>query len=403
MPVETSAEAPLPVRTVARMIGDYIARLGHVWVEGQVTELRQRPGSNTVFLVLRDPVANVSLPMSCSRAVLGSVQPPLADGARVVVDAKPDFWLQQGRLTLTAHEIRPVGVGELLARLERLKVQLRAEGLFAAERKKELPFLPRAVGLICGRESAAERDVVETARRRWPGVEFRIKEVAVQGGLAVEQVTDALRALDRDREVDVIVIARGGGSTEDLLPFSDESLVRAVAAAATPVVSAIGHEPDTPLLDYVADARAATPTDAGRRIVPDVGEELARVAGLVDRATRVLRHRLEAEARSLAQLRQRPALAAPHRALDRHGEDVARLRARANRCVRTSYERAVAALVHASAQVRALSPQATLDRGYAVVQRSADALVVRDPVDAPEGTELRIRVAAGEVSARSGA
>jgi exodeoxyribonuclease VII large subunit len=299
VPAQTSPESPLPVRTVARMIGDYIARLGHVWVEGQVTELRQRPGSNTVFLVLRDPVANVSLPLSCSRAVCGAVQPPLADGARVVVDAKPDFWLQQGRLTLTAYEIRPVGVGELLARLERLKAQLRAEGLFAAERKKPPPFLPRTIGLICGRASAAERDVVETARARWPSVAFRVKEVAVQGGLAVEQVTDALRALDRDPEVDVIVIARGGGSTEDLLPFSDESLLRAVAAAATPVVSAIGHEPDSPLLDLVADVRAATPTDAGRRVVPDVREELARVHALTDRATRVVRHRLDAEARTL--------------------------------------------------------------------------------------------------------
>ncbi|HVU73008.1 MAG TPA: exodeoxyribonuclease VII large subunit [Mycobacteriales bacterium] len=402
MPAQTSAESPLPVRTVARMIGDYIARLGRVWIEGQVTELRQRPGSATVFLVLRDPVANVSLPMSCNRAVLGTVVPPLADGARVVVDAKPDFWLQQGRLTLTAFEIRPVGVGELLARLERLKAQLTAEGLFAAERKKRLPFLPRTVGLICGRESAAERDVVETARRRWPGVAFRIKEVAVQGGLAVEQVTDALRALDRDPDVDVIVIARGGGSTEDLLPFSDESLVRAVAAAATPVVSAIGHEPDSPLLDHVADVRAATPTDAGRRVVPDVGEELARVHGLLDRATRVVRHRHDAEQRWLAQVRQRPSLAAPDRALGERTADVVRLRARADRCVRTAYESAVASLAHASAQVRALSPQATLDRGYAVVQRREDDAVVRDPAEAPDGTALRLRVAGGEVPARSG-
>lgn len=397
MAAESSAETPLPVRTVARMIGGYIARLGRVWVEGQVTEISRRPGSGTVFMVLRDPVADVSLRLTCSRMVCDAVLPPLQDGARVVIHAKPDFHLGRGALSLTAFEIRPVGVGELLARLERLKQQLGAEGLFGADRKRPLPFLPATVGLITGRASAAERDVVETARRRWPGVTFEIREVAVQGPLAVAQVCHALAALDRLPGVEVIVLARGGGSLEDLLPFSDESLVRAVAAARTPVVSAIGHEPDSPLLDYVADVRAATPTDAGRRVVPDVLAEVALLTALRDRARRAVAHRLDAEARHLAQLRARPVLAQPAAALAARTTEVLALRDRTRRCAAAQLDRAAADLGHARARVRALSPAATLERGYAVVQR-LDATVVRS-AEGIAGTALRIRVADGEFGA----
>ena len=285
--MDSSAEQPLPVRSVAKAIADWVNRLGRVWVEGQVTQLSRRP-AGTVYLTLRDPVADVSLSVLCPRTVFEAAVPPLAEGARVVVHAKPDFYLGRGTLSLQATEIRPVGVGELLARLERLKGVLRAEGLFDPDRKKPLPFLPRAVGLVTGRNSAAERDVVENARRRWPGVVFEVRSVAVQGHLAVEQCLAALAVLDRTPEVEVIVIARGGGSVEDLLPFSDEALCRAVAACRTPVVSAIGHEPDQPLLDYVADVRCSTPTDAGKRVVPDVAEEAARVAQLRDRTRRAV-------------------------------------------------------------------------------------------------------------------
>src|SRR5438128_443755 len=282
MGLANSAEAPLPVRTVARTIAEWVARLGRVWVEGQVTQLNARPG--TVFLTLRDPVADVSLTVTCSRQVYDAVVPRLSEGDRVVVLGQPGVHLLRGSLQLQALEIRPVGIGELLARIERLKGVLRAEGLFDVERKKPLPFLPRTVGLITGRASAAERDVVENARRRWPAVRIALREVAVQGPLAVTEVMDALRALERDPHVDVIVIARGGGSLEDLLPFSDEALCRAVSACFTPVVSAIGHEQDTPLLDLVADLRASTPTDAAKRVVPDVAEQLALVTQLRDRA-----------------------------------------------------------------------------------------------------------------------
>jgi exodeoxyribonuclease VII large subunit len=348
----------------------------------------------TVFLTLRDPVADVSLSVVGSRAVCEAVGPALVEGARVVVWASPEVYMTRGTLRLTAHDIRPVGVGELLARLERLKAVLAAEGLFAADRKRPLPFLPRAVGLVTGRGSAAQRDVLENSRRRWPAVRFELIEVAVQGPQAVQQVTDAVLSLDRHPEVDVIVVARGGGSLEDLLPFSDESLIRAVSAARTPVVSAIGHEQDSPLLDLVADFRASTPTDAGKRVVPDIGEQRQLVDGLRRRAYRAMAGRLEREAAALTALRSRPVLAAPVRELDRRGQEVAEWRDRARRTLGSRLDTAGADLVHTLARVRALSPAATLERGYAVVQRR-DGHVVLAADDVSTGEDLSVRVAQG--------
>jgi exodeoxyribonuclease VII large subunit len=394
-----SAEQPLPVRTVARSIAEWVSRLGRVWVEGQVTQLHLRPG--TVFLTLRDPVADVSLQITCSRGVYEAVVPPLVEGARVVVHAKPELYIGRGSLNLVATEIRPVGVGELLARLERLKRVLAAEGLFDAERKSPLPFLPTAVGLVTGRASAAQRDVLENARRRWPAVRFEVREVAVQGHLAVEQVVTAVRELDRHPEVDVVVVARGGGSVEDLLPFSDEALCRAVAVCRTPVVSAIGHEPDSPLLDLVADVRCSTPTDAGKRVVPDVAEETARVHATRDRCRRVMSTLLAREQARLDAARSRPVLAAPRTLLDGRRADVEALRDRARRWATGRLDAARADLVHTRARVLALSPQATLDRGYAVVQ-TADGAVVRDPADVALGERLRLRLARGELGAHAG-
>ena len=395
----STAEQPLPVRTVSRALGDWINRLGRVWVEGQVTEISRRPGMNTVFLTLRDPVADISLRLTCARSVLDAVGPALTDGARVVVWAKPSFHPGRGTLALQVFEIRPVGVGALLARLEALRQVLAAEGLFAASRKRRPPFLPTAVGLITGRSSAAERDVVENARRRWPAVRIVTREVAVQGPLAAGQVIDALRELDADREVQVIVIARGGGSLEDLLPFSDEALLRAVAAARTPVVSAIGHEQDSPLLDFVADVRASTPTDAAKKVVPDVGEQAALVAQLRGRARRVVEHRLERETHALANLRGRPVLATPLRDLDRRSEAVDALARRAFRCVTHAIDLAEREVTHASARLRALSPAATLDRGYALVQDAASGAVVRDPAILAARQRLHVRVAKGSFAA----
>ncbi|MCU1674102.1 MAG: exodeoxyribonuclease large subunit [Frankiales bacterium] len=397
MPLDNSAEAPLPVRTVARSIADWVGRLGRVWVEGQVTQLNRRPG--TVFLTLRDPVADVSLSVTCSRGVCEAVVPPLSEGDRVVVHGQPLVHLLRGSLQLQALEIRPVGVGELLARLERLKGVLRAEGLFEPARKKPLPFLPRTVGLVTGRASAAERDVLENARRRWPAVRFDVRSVAVQGHLAVSECIAAIAALDREPEVDVIVVARGGGSVEDLLPFSDEALCRAVAACRTPVVSAIGHEPDSPLLDHVADVRCSTPTDAGKRVVPDYAEEVSRVRQARDRARRVAVTTVERELARLEALRSRPAMADPRVLLTGRQADVEQLRERARRCTSAALERAAHDLDHTRARVVALSPQATLERGYAVVQDAGGA-VLRDPAQVAAGDALRVRVARGEFAAQ---
>src|SRR3954465_3071739 len=278
MSMQTSLESPAPVRQIANAIAGWIDRLGAVWVEGQVAQVSRRPGMQTVFLTLRDAVADISIAVTCSRTLFDSLNPPLVEGASVVVHAKPSFYANRGTLSLHAREIRMVGLGELLARIERRRQLLAAEGLFAAERKRRLPFLPGTLGLVTAPNSAAERDVVENSRRRWPAVRFAVRYAAMQGTTSAAEVIAAVGRLDRDREVDVIVVARGGGSVEDLLPFSDEGLLRAVFAARTPVVSAIGPEPDCPLLDLVADLRASTPTDAAKRVVPDVAEELARVA-----------------------------------------------------------------------------------------------------------------------------
>ncbi|MGD0553435.1 MAG: exodeoxyribonuclease VII large subunit [Streptosporangiaceae bacterium] len=394
MGLDTSAEAPVPVRTVLGLVAGWIGKLGRVWVEGQIAEATKR--GNTVYLTLRDPVAAVSVRVIATRAVFDAADP--AVGARVVIQAKPDFNPNRGSFALTALEVRAVGIGELLARLEKLRRQLAAEGLFAAERKRSLPFLPETIGLICGRGSAAEKDVKENAERRWPAVRFRTEEVAVQGPYAAGEVTDALHRLDADPEVDVIVIARGGGSVEDLLPFSDESLVREVAASRTPVVSAIGHEQDTPLLDYVADLRASTPTDAAKRIVPDVSEELSKIRQYRDRATRCVTGWLDRETAWLEAVRSRPAIANPVREIDRQGEQIDTLRARARTNLDGRLHRAEDDIKHTRARLLALSPATTLRRGYAIVQRE-DGAVIRDSADVKTGNRLTIRLAEDQLSA----
>ena len=399
MPLESSASSPVPVRTVLRLVGDWIGRLGRIWVEGQIAELSKR--GSAVYVTLRDPVAAVSVRVVCPRTVFEATDPAPAEGARVVIWAKPDFNTARGSFSLSAMEIRAVGIGELLARLERLRRSLASEGLFAAERKRPLPFLPAMIGLICGRDSAAERDVLRNAALRWPAVKFRVEQVAVQGQYAVEEVIGALRQLDADPAVDVIIITRGGGSIEDLLPFSDETLIRAVAGCRTPVVSAIGHEQDAPILDYVADIRASTPTDAARRVVPDVAEQLALVAQLRARARRCVTGRLDRESSWLAAVRSRPALASPVREIERRQEQLTAVTERARRSVSASLDRAQDGLDHTRARLLALSPAATLRRGYAIVQRG-DASVVRSAAQVTEGETLTIRFAEDQLNAVAG-
>jgi len=375
MALETSPESPIPVRTVSRMLGDWIGRLGAVWIDGQVAEYRPRPGARNHYITLRDTDVDMSLTVVADSAILGRLDPPLAEGQRVVVHARPDFWAARGSLSMRAREIRPVGIGALLAELARLRELLAAEGLFAPERKKPLPFIPQRIGLICGRASAAMQDVLVNARERWPAIAFEVREVPVQGVQAVPAITAALVELDALAEVDVIVLARGGGSVEDLLPFSNESLVRAVAACRTPVVSAIGHEQDAPLVDFVADLRASTPTDAAKRVVPSWAEQVRLIAGLRGRSNRVVQNLLERELQGVAHRRDRARRILVNR-FDASGNDIE----------------------HLAARVRALSPAATLDRGYAIVINPSGG-IVRSPRDVAAGDLLDIRIAEGRLAA----
>ena len=393
---ETSSQSPAPVRLVSEAIKDYIDRLGPIWIEGEISELNERSGG-MAFIRLRDTSADMSISVMCYKTVLASVQ-PLPANARVVIYAKPSWFTKNGSLTLSAKDIRHVGVGELLARLEALKEKLAAEGLFSADRKIALPRLPRKVGLICGRNTDAEKDVVENARRRWPAVQFEIREVAVQGAAAVVEVSAALAELEANSEVDVIIITRGGGSFEDLLPFSDESLVRLASECTTAIVSAIGHEKDAPLLDYVADYRASTPTDAAKMVVPDIAQEISDIEKIRDRIYRRLLSTIDYELNQIAQLRNRPVMKDPGLMVTARRDEIKALRDRSMRSFTSILEIEKKELKGVKAHLRSLSPQSTMERGYAVVQ-FADGGIVRDATKLKAGTALRIRVAKGETGA----
>ena len=393
---ETSSESPAPVRVVSEAIKEYVERLGPIWIEGEISELNERSGG-MAFMRLRDTSVDMSLSVMCYKNVLAAVQ-PLPANARVVIHAKASWFTKNGSLTMSAKEIRQVGVGELLARLEALKGILAAEGLFSADRKVALPKLPRKVGLICGRNTDAEKDVVENARRRWPAVEFEIREVAVQGAAAVVEVSAALRELESIEDVDVIIITRGGGSFEDLLPFSDESLVRLAASCETPIVSAIGHEKDSPLLDLVADYRASTPTDAAKRVVPDIEQEIADINKIRDRIYRRLVSTIDYELNQIAQLRNRPVMKDPSVMVKVRVDELNALRDRSNRGFKSLLDIEKKEIKGVIAHLRSLSPQSTMDRGYSVVQ-SDDGKIVRDATKLKAGAVLRIRAAKGEARA----
>ena len=393
---ETSSEAPATVRVVSEAIKDYVERLGPIWIEGEISELNERSGM-MAFMRLRDPSVDMSISVMCHKSVIAAVK-PLPDNARIVMYAKPSWYTKNGSLSFSAREIRQVGVGELLARLEALKNLLASEGLFNSDRKVALPLLPKVIGLICGRNTDAEKDVVENAKRRWPSVQFEIREVTVQGAAAVTEVSAALRELEANKDVEVIIITRGGGSFEDLLPFSDEGLVRLAASCETPIVSAIGHEKDSPLLDLVADYRASTPTDAAKRVVPDIAEEIAMISAMRDRARRTVLNRLDLEATRITNFKNRPVMKDPHVLITTRAEVIAGLRDRSNRSFGASIKLAKEELKQIKARVRALSPQSTLDRGYSVVQL-ADGQIVTDPKKLKAGDELRLRLAKGETKA----
>lgn len=380
MALETSADSPAPLRQISMLMGGYISRLGAVWVEAEVAELRRRPG--VCFLTLRDLEAKISMDATCHVSILDALPLPIAAGARVVVHARPSWYEPTGRLTLDLRDIRAQGEGELLAQLERRKQLLAAEGLFDPALKKRLPFLPTAIGLVTGRDSAAERDVIENARKRWPAVTIVCQYSLMQGASSARSVIDGIGALAERGDIDVIIVARGGGSLHDLLPFSDEALVRAVAACSVPVVSAIGHEPNTPLLDFVADLRASTPTDAAKRVVPDVGEETTAVATMRHRCRHAMGRFLDHELAGLAAIRSRPVLANPATIIDEQQDLVAESRDRARRALGHRLDREREGVQHQLARVQSLSPLATMKRGYAVAQ-SPDGEVLTSVDDVP--------------------
>lgn len=396
MTLESSPEEPQPLRVIAQAVKGWIERLGWVWVEGQLIEINRRSGSRTVFLTLRDKLADVSANVAISPATL-DVAGPLREGSTVAARIRPSYWTPTGRFSFYCEEIRAVGEGRLLARLEQTKRLLQAEGLFDRDRKRQVPFLPSAIGLITGANSAAERDVVENIRRRWPAARIQIRNTLVQGPDAAAQIGTALDQLNRMNEIAVIVIARGGGSLEDLLPFSDEDVLRTVAACTTPVVSAIGHETDQPILDLVADVRASTPTDAARRVVPDAAEELTRV----DEARRRIRQRIAAfvdEQREwLRTIRTRPVLSNPTASFDLRSNQLGALRERGYRAITQLLTQETETVRHTVTRARVASPQATLDRGYAILVDEQERAVL-SASEVADRQQLTAHLASGRLT-----
>lgn len=390
---QTTADRPWPLRLLSAKMEEYINKMSHIWIEGEIIQYNARPGAKTQFITLKDCDEDVSIQISIFTYLIPSTIRP---GDKVVVYAKPSYWGKRGSLSLWAQEIRLAGVGDILAQIEALKARLSAEGLFDENRKKPLPFLPKRIGLIGGRNAEGTRDVLVNARKRWASADFEVREVAVQGERAVSEVINALGELDAIDDIDVIVIARGGGSLEDLLPFSDEQLVRAVAAAATPVVSAIGHERDIPLLDLVADVRASTPTDAARRIVPDVAEELAGIAEASQRARNALERHLDRSTSDITALRSRPVLAQPHSMIDSRREDITSLTSWLSAHAARAIERQQADLSKTLVTLRTLSPHSTLKRGYSILVDSSES-VISDPAHTKKGDRLTAILADGRL------
>lgn len=393
-----TVETPWPVALLSNKIRGYIERLGAVWVEGEITQWGVSGGN--VYGKLKDLTEDATVSFTLWSSVKARLSEEFKQGDRAIALVKPNYWVKAGTLTMQVLELRHVGLGDMLERLERLRKQLASEGLFDASRKKALPFLPHCIGLITAKDSDAEKDVIRNAQLRWPAVDFRVVHATMQGDRTVGEVTGAIRRLDADPQVDVIILARGGGDFQNLLGFSDEKLVRAAAACTTPLVSAIGHEADRPLLDEVADLRASTPTDAAKRVVPDVSDELNRVHQARARLGNRLTGILATEVDRITQLRSRPALGTSSWIIDRRSEDLTRSVARGTELVTRMVEQADNQVAQLRSHLRALSPQGTLDRGYAIVQ-VPDGHVLRSPEQAPAGTDLRLTLAEGRLTATS--
>ena len=392
---DSSPEAPWSIQKLSELMGGYIDRLGPVWVEAEITQWGQSAGN--IYGKLSDTEADAQVSITIWRRSQERVPEGLHQGDRVIAQIKPSWWVKGGTLSMNVLEMRHTGLGEILEKLEKLKAQLSNEGLFDQERKKTLPFLPGVIGLVTGKDSDAEKDVLTNAKLRWPDVEFVVEHAAVQGDKSVSEVMVALQKLEDNPAVEVIIVARGGGDFMNLLPFSDERLVRLVATLTTPVVSAIGHEADRPLLDEVADLRASTPTDAAKRVVPDVEAEKQLLEEARHRLDAKLSALIEAELEHLKSFRTRPALADPDSLIDRKSEELLQIVARGVDVSSLVIERHQAQLAQLAGSLRGLSPQNTLNRGYAIA-RNATGQVISRVGQVSSGDALRLRVADGEIN-----
>ncbi len=392
-----SPDSALKVHQVSKTIGDYVAKLGRVWVEGQI--IKSQVYGNLAYISFRDPDLDISIQVVAATSVIDSLQPPLEEGSRVVMHASVEWWSKKGDLKLRAHAIQNVGVGDLLVRIQMLRNALEAEGLFKPERKQKLPFLPRKVGLITGRDTDALKDVVVNARRRWPATQFEIKEIALQQQGTPLAAIKAMQELEAIEDVDVIVIARGGGSFEDLLPWSDEGLARAVAKCSKPVVSAIGHEADHPILDDVADVRASTPTDAARKIVPDLEDETAQVSRNASRLRDLRTRWFEEQNRHLAFAKQTLTAKSPKALVEIKQGEIKLIQQELRTIAQNHIKSLKAELQANSARLKALSPFNVLARGYAVATDQAGN-VIRDGKTLSAGEVFNIRVEAGTFGAK---
>lgn len=395
MALNSSQDSPQPLGRVIGAVKDWVGRLGEVWVDAQVVEIKRRSGA-TQFMTFRDRMANMSASVTVSTLVLDAVG-PLPEGSRVTARIRPRVWDRNTSISFECLELHVAGEGRLLAQLEQLKRKLQAEGLFDEYRKRQIPALPRMIGLVTGRDSDAERDVITNVGRRWPAAVIRTRYALVQGVNSAESVMTALTALDADPEVDVIILARGGGSLEDLLSFSDEGVVRAVAAARTPVISAIGHERDFPLVDFVADVRASTPTDAAKRVVPDRAVEAAHVAQSLARLRRAIDAQLAREQHLLDTVRSRPVMVDPTSAFAAHFERLDLLRHRLDGAIERRLRSEQSDLRAAVSTIRALSPKRTLERGYAVLV-SDEHESIASVSDVAPGDRIHAYLADGELT-----
>jgi len=390
----SSELTPWSVSNFTSSLKDWITKLGNVWVEGQISQIS--PKKDVFFGELRDLVADKGFSIHSRRPYVLNTISELAAGDRVVALVHPDFWERSGKTSMDVLAIRKVGLGELLERIERLRQQLIKEGLTLAERKQPLPFLPNLIGLITGANSDAEKDVLQNAKLRWPEVRFKIQHTPVQGDKAAAEIIKAIQALDADSEVDVIILTRGGGSFQDLLVFSDEQVVRAVANCKTPIVSAIGHENDRPLTDEVADFRASTPTDAAKNVVPDVVDERKKISIALERiALRVVGY-VQNQLELIAGIRTRPVFANPFTIVDERSLNITQLLTTLKSQTKNFLDKEQLQIAGLRGQVRALSPKLTLDRGYAVVRNLKDGLVT-DPKKVSKGEKLKITLAGGDL------